>query len=276
MIEPRTVHALARVELRASLRNWWLLLYALVFAVLAGGVAQISSGEFSGLERGAFGRTAAALTNIVLLVVPLFGLIAGAVSIAGDRERGVLAYYLAQPISVAEVFWGKYLGGAVALLTALAAGFAVAALSLAGSGALELTGFLWLVLLSMLLMLAAYSLGVLISTLAQRSALAVGVAVFVWVGVLFLGDLGLMATAIATQLDFRVVIGAALLNPAQAFKVATVQQVGASLDALGPAGNYLVDRFGGTLVPLLSALLVAWIVAPAAIALAKLRHSDAV
>ena len=96
----------------------------------------------------------------------------------------------------------------------------------------------------MLLMLASFSIGTLISIVAGRSAMALGLAMFVWVVLLFLGDLGLMATVVATRLDLRIVIGVALLNPAEAYKIASIDQVGTSLDALGPAGNYLVRNLG--------------------------------
>lgn len=271
-----TVLLIARLDFQAALRNWWLLLYAAIFTILAAGVSYLSASELSGLEEGQFGRTAAALTNVVLLVIPLFGLIAGAISLAADRERGMLAYFLAQPISAAELFWGKYLGTAAALLIGLAAGFAVAALALARSGGLNAVDLAWLVGLSALLMIASYSVGTLISAVSRRSAMALGVAVFVWVTLLFLGDLGLMATVVATRLDLRVVIGVALLNPAESFKIASIDQVGSSLDALGPAGNYLVTNLGRGLRPLLLALLVAWIVVPSLIAVFRFQREDAI
>lgn len=271
-----TVLLIARLDFRAALRNWWLLLYSVIFTVLAAGVSYLSSSDLSGLEEGQFGRTAAALTNVVLLVIPLFGLIAGSMALASDRERGMLAYFLAQPISAAELFWGKYLGTAAALLIGLMAGFAVAALALMRGGGLRAIDLAWLVGLSALLMLAAYSVGMLISAVSRRSAMALGVAVFVWVTLLFLGDLGLMATVVATRLDLRIVIGVSLLNPAEAFKIASIDQVGSSLDALGPAGNYLVTNLGRGLRPLLLALLVAWIAVPSLLALFRFQREDAI
>lgn len=276
MPEMRTVSILARMEFRAAVRDWWLLLYALIFTGLSGGVAYVSGGDLAGLERGEFGRTAAALTNVVLLVVPLFGLIAGSNTVARDRERGLLAYYLAHPISHSELFLGKYLGGAAALFAGLALGFAGTAFALAFDAGIEASAFSWLVGLAVLLLLASFSIGMLISVLAGRSSVAVGLAVFVWVVLLFLGDLGLMATAVATDVDFQLLIGIALLNPAEVFKVASISQIGASLDALGPAGNYLARNLGDGLLPVLLALLAAWIMLPVTLAVAVLRRRDAV
>jgi Cu-processing system permease protein len=267
---------LASAEFRQALRNWWLVLYAGVFTLLAGGVATLSATDLAGLEQGEFGRTAAALTNVVLFIVPLFGLMAGALTIVGERERGLLAYYLAQPVSAAEVFWGKFLGTLLALVGALTVGFGVTALLLARGGAIDATDFAWLFALACLLLLASFSVGMLISVLARRSALALGLAVFAWVLLLFLGDLGLMATVVATRLDLRIVVAAALVNPAEVFKVAVIDEVGTSLDALGPAGNYLTSNLGAGLRPLLVGLLLAWGVLPALAAAAIFRRTDAV
>ena len=54
--------------------------------------------------------------ELVLLVVPLMGLSLGALGLAAERERGTLDYLLAQPVSRAEIFLGKYVGLAAAML----------------------------------------------------------------------------------------------------------------------------------------------------------------
>lgn len=275
MLEARPIVLLAGAEFRAAARNWWVVLYGVVFTVLAAGVATLSGTELAGLERGEFGRTAAALTNVVIFVVPLFGLIAGALAIAAERERGLLAYYLAQPVTAAEVFWGRYVGALLALLAALTAGFGVTALALARGGSIDGLDIAWLYGLSCLLLLASFSIGTLISVVARRSAVALGAAVFVWVALLFLGDLGLMATVVATRLDLRIVVFVALVNPTEAFKVAVIDEVGTSLDALGPAGNYLVRNLGAGLRPLLVGLLAAWGILPALLAQFLFERSDA-
>ncbi len=64
----------------------------------------------TGAVCGGIRRTAASLINALLLFVALFGLSIGAVSLASDRERGTLAYLLAQPVNRFEVFLGKTMG----------------------------------------------------------------------------------------------------------------------------------------------------------------------
>lgn len=276
MVDTHTIRLIANVEVRAASRNWWILLYAAVLVVLLVGVSQLSAGELAQIERGRFGRTAAGLTNVALLIIPLLGLTVGALAVAPDRERGLVAYYLAQPVTAAELFWGKYLGGLIALTLTLLIGFTATSLGLARSGALEVGGFVALVGLSLLLATACYSVGVLISTFSRRSALALAVAIFAWVALLFLGDLGLMATAIATRIDLRVIVWVAVINPAEAFKVASIDEIGASLDSLGPAGVYLTDRLGAGLLPAMTGVLALWIAVPTTVALARFRRQDAI
>lgn len=270
------IWTLTRMELRAAVRNWWLLLYAAIFILLIGGVALLADSDLAGLERGQFGRTAAALTNIVLLVVPLFGLIAGATTFSGDRESGKLGYLLSQPLTAAEVFWGKCLGTAGALLVALGAGFAAAAFALSANSALELSDFLVLVGLSVALLLIAFSVGVLLSVFARRSVVAISAAVFAWVVLIFIGDLGLMGTVLTTQMNLDLLLGISLVNPTEVFKVAAIHEIDASLDALGPTGAYLVDRLGSSLRPVLLTLLALWIIVPLTVSLIRFRRMDAV
>jgi len=45
-----------------------------------------------------------------------------------------------------------------------------------------------------------------------------------------------------------------------------------SLDVLGPAGTYAVNTFGGSLVPVLSATMLAWVVVPATLAWLRFRR----
>src|SRR3990172_2397549 len=101
-------------ELRESLRNKWLVGFAIGFAVLSLALSRTSLATAGYAGLGGFGRTAASMVNALLLFVPLLGLSVGAGVLAGDRERGTLLYLLAQPVNRAEVFFGKALGAALA------------------------------------------------------------------------------------------------------------------------------------------------------------------
>lgn len=268
----KSISAFAGYELRASLRNRWFLLYALVFAVLALALSTLSLSGSGMFGFAGFGRTAASLINLVLLIVPLMGLTVGAQSLAGEREQGTLSYLLAQPVGRGEVLVGKFLGLSMALLAALLLGFGLAASLLAWQGGLVEAGrYALLVGFSLLLALVSLSLGMAISSWSRSSALAVGLALLVWLLLVFLGDLGLMGTAIVMRLDVGALFGLTLVNPLQVFKIATVLGLRATLEVLGPAGIYATRTFGTQLLPMLVGVLAVWVVAPLIMAYVRFR-----
>jgi Cu-processing system permease protein len=265
--------AIGQRELREALRNRWLWFYGAGFAVLALALsyAGLASAGYAGL--GGFGRTAASLINALLLFVPLMGLSVGANTLAGDRERGTLLYLLAQPVSRGEVFCGKALGAALALVVALSLGFGLAGLGLASTGGGDATAFLLLAANSLLLALASLGLGFLISALTRKSSTASGAALLLWLGLVFVGDLGLAGATLALRPTPAALLTMLLINPLQTYKLSAIYSLRATLDTLGAAGQYALYRFGESLPLLLIGLLVGWIIASFGLAFALFNRS---
>lgn len=257
------VRTVAGRELRDAVGSRWFVLYTAAFTVLGLAVSFVSAAGTGGTGLSGFGRTTAGLINLVLLVVPLMALTAGAGSIASDRERGMLAYLLAQPVGRGEVLLGKYLGMAGALFASITVGLGLCAMILAWKGLRTHPGsMLWLSGLALLLALGMLSVGMLISTLARRASIAVGTAIFVWLALVFVTDLALMAGAVALRLRIEQLFMLSAINPLQVFKMWSLHAVDANLDVLGPAGLYATEKFGRGLHALFAACLTAWIVLP--------------
>lgn len=262
-------------EIRAGLRNRWFLLYTLLFLVLSIAFSTVAMAGSTLAGQPGFGRTSAGLMNLMLLVVPLIGLTIGAQAIVAEREDGFLDYELAQPVSPREVYLGTYLGAAVSLCLVLAFGLGASGLVLALRGGTADTGdFLLLVLLTILLGLAMLSVGYLVSSFASRTAAALGIAVTLWLAFVMLGDLGLMGSAAVMKMTPGTMLGLTLLNPLDVYKLAGVNLLQSSLDVLGPAGSYAIDRFGSELTWLLLALLALWVVAPLPIGYWLFKRTD--
>ena len=263
MIAWETVLILAQKELRDARRNRWFLLYTIAFAALSLGLAWLALAGAGSYGLAGFGRTSASLINLVLLIVPLQGLTLGALSLAGEREKGTLLYLLAQPINQAELLLGKFIGLALALLGTLALGFGLTGLLIAiYGGAAQATAYISLFGLAALLAVASLSLGFLLSVITRRAATAVGLALFTWLTLAFFGDLGLMGGAVALRLAVPQLLGLVLINPLQVFKIAAILALDSTLEVLGPAGVYAVRTYGAGLLPLLVGILLAWIAAP--------------
>lgn len=263
-----TILTLTQKEVRDARRNRWFLLYAVAFAALSLALAWLALSGAGNYGLAGYGRTSASLINLVLLIVPLMGLTLGAMSLASEREKGTLLYLLAQPISQAELLLGKFFGLGLALLAALGLGFGLTAVLLAvNGGAADVITYLTLMVLASMLALASLSVGLLISAVVQRGSTAVGLALFVWLVLVFFGDLGLMGTSVALRLDVNQLLGLALTNPLQLYKIAAVLNLRQNLEVLGPVGIYAYRTYGGQLMPLLLALLALWTIVPTTLAM---------
>jgi Cu-processing system permease protein len=267
-MELKLLWTIAQRELREALRNKWLWFYAFGFAALAFALSQagLAAAGYAGL--GGFGRTAASLINALLLFAPLIGLSVGAGTLAADRERGTLVYLLAQPVSRAEVFFGKALGAALAVIAALALGFGLAGLGLASAGSDNVPAYLSLAGSTLLLALASLGLGFVISALTRKASTASGAALLLWLALVFLGDLGVVGAVLALRPTPAALLAMLLINPLQIFKLSAIYGLRATLDTLGPVGQFAVYQFGAILPLLLVGLLAGWIVGSFGIAFA--------
>ena len=265
------VWVLAQKELRDALRNRWFLLYTLAFIALSLAFSYLALAGAGMVGFAGFGRTAASLINLVLLIIPLMALTIGAQSLAGEQEKSTLAYLLAQPINRIEIFLGKYLGLTLSLLASLTLGFGISGLVMAlnGSGAADPGAYVQLVALAFLLSLTMLSVGFLISALTNKAGVAVGIGLFLWLAFVFFGDLGMMGTVIALRVPIDNLFWFSLSNPLQVFKMAAILDLRATLDILGPAGIYAVQEYGDSLFGIFLGVLVLWIVLPAAAAYAR-------
>lgn len=254
-------------ELRDAVGTRWFALYTLAFAALGLGVSFVSAAGSGGQGLSSFGRTSAGLINLVLLVVPLMALSAGASSIASDRERGMLAYLLAQPVSRTELLLGKYLGLAVALLSCILLGLGLCGIVVGSrGGSLDASSIIWLAGLSLLLALGMLATGMLISVVTRRASVATGTAVFLWLALVFGTDLALMAGTLTFRLRIEELFALSLMNPLQVFKMWSLHAIDSTLDVLGPAALYAVEEHGNGLHGLFALCLGLWILLPLALA----------
>ncbi|MEZ5175432.1 MAG: ABC transporter permease subunit [Acidimicrobiia bacterium] len=261
------VVTIARKEIAEAVRSKWFWLWAGAFAILA---AILASSALPGSQvagYGSFGRTAASLVALAQIIIPLMGLTLGAYSLAGQKENGALRFLLSHPISRTEAFWGTYIGLATALFATVFGGFGLAGIiTAARGGGADAASYIRIAILSWLLAVSMLGIGLLISTFTRSGSSAIGTSVFVWLGLVFLGDLGVMGTAVATGMPTSALFISAVFNPVEAFRLAALTAFDGSLDVLGPAGQYAVDSLGDSLDALLLGVVAIWAVVPTTIA----------
>ncbi len=262
-----------RKEMSDARRNRWFILFTIVFGGLALSLSLFGLSGIGTFGIAGFGRTVASLINLVMLIVPLMGLMLGTISISGERERGSLLPLLAQPVMPTEVLLGKYLGTAVALMTAILFGFGFSGIVIAWQGGLsQFNYYLILVGLTVLIGLVHLSIGFLISALTQKSATAISTALILWLVIVFISDLGLIGTAVVLRLAPSVLLVFTLMNPAQVFKLAAIHTIQGNLEILGAAGLYAADVFRGFLFPTLMILFLLWGFIPLLFAIGAFRR----
>jgi len=271
-----TVTVLSQREITDALRNRWFVAYAGAFVVLSVALAflVINSAGYGGIS--GFGRTSAGLVNLVLFLAPLMGLTLGAQAVAAEREQGTLGYLLAQPVSFLEVFLSKFIGLAIAISAAIVSGFALSTLTinfLGGGSGMET--FFGLTGLTVLLALASLSLGYLISSVSRRTSTALGIAIVAWLGLVLIGDLGLMGTAVIMKLSPGQLLGLTLVNPLEVYRIASIDLLQDSLELLGPSGLVAHKWFGGAIGAVLTAIMLLWIVVPLGIAYTAMARQEA-
>jgi ABC-type multidrug transport system ATPase subunit/ABC-type transport system involved in multi-copper enzyme maturation permease subunit/mono/diheme cytochrome c family protein len=269
----RGTRVIARKELHDALRHRWLHLYAGVLGVLGVVIAWYSAGDTAGLALQSYGRTAASLTNLCLLLAPLVALVMGAGAVAGERDRGTLDRLLAQPIGRAELLWGKYLGllGSLAGATLLAFVPPAACLAFVTGSPPTLRAAVF-PLVALLSILPALALGLLLSVTADAGSKALARAVLLWAWLVLLYDLLLMGTLLSAHLPAGVLVVTLLANPVHAARLLVVLALEPDLYLLGPAGAVLTEALSpARTATLLVAVLLAWSGLALGLALAAFR-----
>jgi Cu-processing system permease protein len=268
----------AREELLLALRSRWTQIFAVVFGVLAFAVAGAGYVLSGGHGVQDFARTAVSLVQLVLLLVPLTALVIGVLSLA--PERGAAELIFSQPVARRTILLGKLLGLFQALGAAQALGFGAAgAVVYAQSGSEGIGGFLLLVLASLVTTAVFLGLAALLSAgaVGRRRTRALALALVVWfVAVVFLDLVALgLASLLPSGSASRVLMVAAIVNPLGAVRTGTLLAIEGT-GAFGAASLALFRFTGGTLGAslVLAASLLFWLIAPATLALRRLRKAD--
>jgi Cu-processing system permease protein len=271
-----SVWLICRQEFTLNRRNRWVISFALLFALLTLLIAyfgMVTSG-YAGFQD--FTRTAASIVNLGGFLVPLFALLLGVFSFITNAEYFELL--VTQPVSRTRVLLGRYLGVLLTVLGASLLGFGLSgALIAMVVGVPGAQSYLLVVVYSLSLAVVFAGLSVLISLVARRRQIAVGIAIAIWVfyelvyGVLMLGT-----TLYLPPPVLKTVLLAGLLgNPVDIARVLSLLEVGGPY-LFGPAGATLVKLTGSATAATLCGVLglLLWIVAPMAVAVRIFRKQD--
>lgn len=256
----RQTGTVARTEYRLAIRSRWALALVGLFAIFGAMLA-----TFSGSAVGPEGmdRVVASLASLSTYLVPLAALAFGYDAIVGRDEEGWLAVVFSLPVSRARVVLGTYLGRAVVLAGATIVGFSlVGGLLLREYGAENWSSFVAFLGGAVTVGAVFLAIAVLVSTVAREKTHALGLSLLAWVWFVLVHDLLALGVVAAFELPDVVVTGFVLANPATAFRVLVLSQLGTT------SGGGFAAAFATTsLSPgLLAGSLLTWALGSLAIA----------
>jgi Cu-processing system permease protein len=258
---------IARMELTAAGRVWWIRLLTVAYALLTVAMAY-ASGVIGETERSeAFARLTVAVLPLAMTLVPLAALLMGVSTAATDDATSFL---LSQPVSRLEHIAGRWLGQAAALSISLIAGFGTggAIVSLV-SGANDVARFGVLVAACLIAAIAFLSIATLIVSAVSRRSAAMGIAAFVWFVAVILYDAAMLSVAVWVPgvTGARVLFVSVFGNVIGLVRVLTLLLAGTP-HVLGAAGESWLRALGSPQAAsaLSTFALLAWIFVPLAIA----------
>jgi Cu-processing system permease protein len=257
-----TIRRLLLSELRNVGRSRWLIAYAVVLLGLTDLLFRFGgSGE----------RVLLSLTNVILALVPLVGLVLGAMHVYQSRE--FIELMLAQPVGRRTLFTVLYAGLALPLAGAYALGVG---LPLLWHGQLSGAGGMTLILSGVVLTLVFAALAFVIALRFEERATGLGATIVTWLLLVVVYD-GALLFAVVTLDHWPIEIPAmvaTLLNPVDLGRVLLLLQF--DVGALAGYTGAIFERFmgGATAMTIAIAALGLWILVPLGVGLRRFERRD--
>jgi Cu-processing system permease protein len=245
-------------------RRRWLIVYLLFYVVLTDTLFRFG---------GSGPRAVLSLTNVVLGLVPLVGLLFGTIYVYQSRE--FIEMMLAQPVHRRSLFVGLYGGVAVPLAGSFVLG--VGAPFLWNGGFVDGGRAIVLLLISGATLSVIFSgLGFLIALRFDDRASGLGVAIMSWLAATVLYD-GLILLAVTVLQDYPIeqpLIGAMLVNPVDLARVLLLLQL--DMGALAGYTGAVFERFFGTAQGSVwsGTALLAWAIVPFIVGMRRFAARD--
>ncbi|WP_331774265.1 ABC transporter permease [Sulfurospirillum sp. 1612] len=258
----KNLFLVAYLDIKESLRSKWFYVYALVFGGIMAlffisGISDSVVMGFTGLS-----RLLLVFIQVTIIILPIFILITTVKSIVGDRESNVLEYMLSFPISLGHYYWGKVIGRfATVFLPIIFALILGVVFGFSQGGNLP-----WAMVLlysALLFSMCFIFLGIafFVSSIVKSTDIAIGSSFAIWIILLAFIDIALIGLMLQGDANDGLIIGIALLNPIEVFRIGAISLFDPELTVIGPVAYYLLDTLGA------NALMVYSIIYPIIIGL---------
>ena len=174
-----SIFIVAKKEIMDNIRNKWIILLSIIFAILTLVTSYYGSIFSSGWQDLA--ATINGMMGLVQFLVPIIALILGYAAIIGEIERGSMNSLLSQPITRLEILLGKFFGLGSILSFSILIGFGVAGIVIAiNVSDVNFVNYLAFIGSTILIGLVFLSISIFFSTLFKKRTTAIGGAIFLW------------------------------------------------------------------------------------------------
>jgi Cu-processing system permease protein len=270
------VWAITTYTFKEAIRAKWLLIFAVVFFLLAVNIPMLVLLAARYLPPNYLDVYLTTLVSLSFPFIPLLPLPMGSGTIVEERESGTLQYMMSNPISKTDFLLGRMLGMVSATTSVILLGFGIASVMVYN---VDFTRYAPVVTTTLIAaMLNAIMLGVAlaISIMSKRKSTAMGIAIFAWFLFTVLSDLGFLSFIVNLKAGVAATLPIILLNPIEVARILAVSSFGGDLSALGTTGLIVNYYLGGSAMEVMSIILVAWLLAFLALDFVLFRHQDVV
>jgi Cu-processing system permease protein len=178
-MQTNVILSIAKKEIMDNIRNKWIILVSVMFALLTLVVSYFGSLASRGWQD--LGLTISGMASLVTFLVPIIALMLAYAAIIGEIERGSMNSLLSLSATRFEIIIGKFLGLAGVLCFTIIIGFGAAGLMIAANVSnVNYADYGIFIGATMLLGLVFLSVALFFSTLFNKRSTAMGGAIFLW------------------------------------------------------------------------------------------------
>ncbi|MFA5103123.1 MAG: ABC transporter permease subunit [Candidatus Thermoplasmatota archaeon] len=184
-MQTNVIYSIAKKEIMDNIRNKWIIIMSLMFAILTVVVSYFGSMISQGWQD--LSLTIVAMMTFVQYLVPIIALMLGYATIIGEIERGSMSALLSLSATRFEIVTGKFLGLASVLALTILIGFGIAGLIIAVNVSdVDFVAYLLFIAMTIMFGIIFLSISLFFSTVFRKRSSAIGGAVFLWFFFLFI------------------------------------------------------------------------------------------
>lgn len=178
-MQTNVIISIAKKEIMDNIRNKWIILVSVMFALLTVVVSYFGSLQSTGWQD--LGFTISGMASLVTFLVPIIALMLAYATIIGEIERGSMNSLLSLSINRYEIVIGKFLGLGGVLCFTILVGFGTAGLIIAANVPnVDYVDYGVFIGATMLLGLVFLTIALCLSTVFSKRSTAMGGAIFLW------------------------------------------------------------------------------------------------